>query len=91
MTNGSDDWQPYHNGFVKGHIGVFPAVPDAWAVWDNFSGEWRKSEPFIAAARNGRTHTPGGDPPFHFWERTREETIAEAKRLAEKWLAERTR
>lgn len=85
----SDGWEPYHNGYVKGHIGVFPTIPDAWSVWDNFSGEWAQSEPFTYAARSGRTHIPGRNPPYQFWERTRGDTIDEAKRLAELWLKTR--
>ncbi|PWJ88453.1 hypothetical protein C8D77_111176 [Mesorhizobium loti] len=79
-------WTPHVDGFIKGHVGIFPGYFGSWEVWDNFAGEWNRSEPFTAAAQRGRDFEKDCDPPYREWERTREETIEEAKRLAESWL-----
>lgn len=81
----ADQWTKHADGFVCGDIGVFPAIPDAWAVWENVAGEWQEVEPFLAARRQVHTRGPNGGPPYQFSERTREETIEEAKRLALEW------
>lgn len=87
----ADEWKPYKDGFVKDHIGVFPGDFGAWEAWENFSGEWQPCGRGLSAAREGSEHCPGEVPPYHFWERTREETITAAKRLAEDWLSKSER
>lgn len=82
-------WTPRTDGFVNGDVGVFPALFGAWEVWHKIDGEWRAVKPQIYAARNGREHDPNASPPFRYWERTRDETIAEAKLLALEWRARR--
>ena len=85
----TDDWKPHYDGFILGDLGVFPCI-GGWAVWEKVEGEWREVDPFLSAGLQGVTHTKGAFEPFYFWERTRDETIAEAKRMAVKWLREQT-
>lgn len=80
-------WTPFLNGFVKGRIGVFPVVPDAWGVFENFTGEWRPVEPYTAAIKHGYKYTGRQENPTDPWQRSEAETIYEAKKLAEAWLS----
>ncbi len=80
------EWEPYVDGFVKGDVGIFPGFGGAWVVWNKVDGEWSQSEPLTYAATSGRTYDRLRSPPYEFWERTKEETILEAKRLAEQWI-----
>jgi hypothetical protein len=85
-TETAAGWTPHVDGFVKGNIGVFPYFFGSWTVWDNFSGEWQESEPFTCASMEGVDVDLNRDPRYLYWTRSKEETIADAKRLAEEWL-----
>lgn len=84
MSDG--DWEPYKNGFKKGNIAVFPAIGvGAWQVWEYQLEHWLPVVPIIYATREVRTHDRTCSPPYQYWQRTREETIAEVQRLAEEY------
>ena len=78
-----DTWKPHYDGFVKGPVGVFPGFAGSWEVWRFVDGEWSPTTPPIIAHGNTRDYDPNRQPPFLFKENTRDEVIAEAKRLAE--------
>ncbi|WP_269582019.1 hypothetical protein [Roseibium sp. Sym1] len=67
---------------MNGDVGVFPFFTGAWVVWERVSGEWQEVEPMIVAPRQGRDFYPGHNPPYRFWTRDRNATIAAAKALA---------
>jgi hypothetical protein len=83
----ADVWTPYVDGFVYGNIGVFPGHFGSWDVWDNFGGKWEPVYPPLYAAREGKDYCRGRRPAFLLWERSPDETMAEARRLAEAWLS----
>lgn len=83
----SDDWVPHHNGMVKGTIGVFPALFGAWEVLEKVNGEWDAFKPALYSLKEIKDHDPNRSPPYIFTTRTRDEVIAEAKRLADEYVA----
>lgn len=82
-----DVWTPYVDGFVKGNVGVFPGHFGSWDVWGNFGGKWELVYPPLCAAREGKDFNRDRRPPHLLWERSPDETIAEARRLAEEWAS----
>lgn len=73
---------------IKGDVAVSPTIFGAWEVWHRVDGQWDQVRPLICALKDVREYNKDASPPYTYHTRSREEVIAEAKKLAEKWESE---
>lgn len=73
---------------IKGDIAISPSLFGAWEVWHRVDGQWDQVQPPIYALKEVKEYNKDASPPYSFYTRSRDEVIAEAKKLAEKWGSE---